>query len=565
MLRIPNPGSDLNVFIRIFRELHKDLEGKRDFDMDAISASMAAKSNVSSQGAFGDEALRRSTKEDRSRDQIYNQSKMYAELYRTLGWLHSTTAKLVFSFSYLGDHIGHATDPNTLLPDCLLGMAYPNEVLEVKGDLRVRPFAAILRAMAALDGCISRDEMIVGPMSIEDDRDPKLFARMVATLKEARTKRGGIEKLIGQVSAQRGISQISMGNYTRFPIAAIQNVGWAEKTGGKFHLTKIGTDKVEQLNKLVDFRVDDYRALPAAARYPFVRASFYRMLERVGFDTSPVAKQLEQDEQLLLKHKVVEPKAALFSPFQQIGYVEMTKALPEAYKAKEENSTNYLLTDAVVATGHAGSRAKTMTISYETTVQAATEEMSTASVRAEILRYLTANKGDIPHAVESLFQSYREANQDVFYPLVSHLFILLGYDCRLSRRGRNYERADATIVDSKGSVPIEIKSPGEEVEISVKGVRQALENKVVLIAREQFPVDPKDTSLVVGYEPPAERSEVHELIENIDTAFDVKVGVVDFRSLLVLATTVVSTGKRLKLDGFKLLKGLIRVARTPAK
>jgi hypothetical protein len=43
------------------------------------------------------------------------------------------------------------------------------------------------------------------------------------------------------------------------------------------------------------------------------------------------------------------------------------------------------------------------------------------------------------------------------------------------------------IVDATDSIPIEIKSPGEEMELSVKALRQAVENKVILLSRNQFP------------------------------------------------------------------------------
>ena len=176
MIRIPNPGSDIDIFIRIFKKLFDELKDRENFDLDDISRAMIKRSNVSSQGAIGSEALRRSTREDRSRDPIYNQSKMYAELFRTLGWLQSTTSALCFSFSLLGEHVATAKTPKALASECLLGLAYPNDVLGIKGEQSVRLFLAILRAMSRLDGTISRDEMIVGPMSINDDRDEKIFS-----------------------------------------------------------------------------------------------------------------------------------------------------------------------------------------------------------------------------------------------------------------------------------------------------------------------------------------------------------------------------------------------------
>ena len=273
MLRIPNPGSDLDVFVRIFRDLHRDLKGHYSFDMDAITKAMVAKSNVSSQGAFGAEALRRSTKADRSRDQLYNQSKMYAELYRTLGWFHSTTAKLLFSFSALGDHVGEAVNPNPLVCECLMGMAYPNEVLGVKSTQNVRVFSTILKTMQALDGRISRDEIIAGPMAVEDDRTPEKMERMFSKLRQCRAKDGALAELVARVGQERGITKTTMENYTRFPIAAIQWTGWAEKRRGHFHLTNEGRAELKRIEALIDFRLGDFRAMPEDARAPFIKGS----------------------------------------------------------------------------------------------------------------------------------------------------------------------------------------------------------------------------------------------------------------------------------------------------
>ena len=291
MLRIPNPGSDLDVFVRIFRDLHRDLKGSYSFDMDAITKAMVAKSNVSSQGAFGAEALRRSTKADRSRDQLYNQSKMYAELYRTLGWFHSTTAKLLFSFSALGDHVGEAVNPNPLVYECLMGMAYPNEVLGVKSTQNVRVFSTILKTMQALDGRVSRDEIIAGPMAVEDDRSQEKMERMFSKLRQCRAKDGALAELVARVGLERGITKTTMENYTRFPIAAIQWTGWAEKRQGFFHLTNEGRAELKRIEALIDFRLGDFRAMPEDARVPFIRSCFYRLLERTGFDLTPVATQ----------------------------------------------------------------------------------------------------------------------------------------------------------------------------------------------------------------------------------------------------------------------------------
>jgi hypothetical protein len=166
---------------------------------------------------------------------------------------------------------------------------------------------------------------------------------------------------------------------------------------------------------------------------------------------------------------------------------------------------------------------------------------------------------NIDAVVEVIKEGFKEANKDVFYPFVSQLFRILGYDSEVSRAGMNYQRWDAIIIDDKKSIPIEIKSPGEEQFISVKAVRQALENKIILLAREQYPTTKEATSLVVGYHIPNDRSEVNGLISDIHKAFNVVIGVIDLRSLLLLVGKMLLEGKVHNKDDLAKLQGIIDV------
>jgi hypothetical protein len=108
-------------------------------------------------------------------------------------------------------------------------------------------------------------------------------------------------------------------------------------------------------------------------------------------------------------------------------------------------------------------------------------------------------------------------------------------------------------------VPIEIKSPGEEQFISVKGVRQAAENKVILLARKASPTTRDATSLVVGYLPPNERAEVGNLMDDIFSAFDITIGLIDLRALLHLAFGCLYGGRRVEPSSILRLRGFINV------
>ena len=230
MLRFPNPGSDIDHFVRIFQAVFPTLSIYQNFDLDDISAALVAQNLATSSGHMGIEALKRSTRADRSKDPLYNQSKSYSELYRLLGWIHPTAdSQLVFTFTYLGAHVAEALqDPRALVLECILGVAYPNPIVKVKGDHKLRPFVTFLRTMSDMDSILSRDELIVGPMSLSDDRDTEEYNGMIDKLREIRGSKSRINEEMALLSNARKILRVTMGNYTRFPLAVLKWSGWAK-------------------------------------------------------------------------------------------------------------------------------------------------------------------------------------------------------------------------------------------------------------------------------------------------------------------------------------------------
>lgn len=558
MLRIPNPGSDIDIFVRIFRDLYAVLKDRADFDLDDMTRAMIERNNVSSQGAFGDEALRRSTRSDRSRDPLYNQSKMYAELFRTLGWIQSTTGALKFAFSWLGEHAARTPEPKPLTLECLVGMAYPNDVLGVQGDQSVRVFPAILSTAAALGGGISRDEMIVGPLSLRDDRDEAEFEAMIARLKRCRTQRGKMEEEIAALSASRKISHVTMGNYTRFPIAAVQWAGWCAKTSrSMLTLTQDGYALLDALSKLNDFRTSDYKALPEAAKAPMTRFSAHLMLARAGFDVSSARSEMQADQATLENLGVSTAPDPLFSPFQQLARSEVNAAFP--HLGADSRGATAKSRQAPVTATPGRTNAKARVLFAATGGLVAVKDGETSAVEKELLACFAATNS-AAKAVEAFATKHSSDNQTTFYPLVAALFRIIGFECRISRRGVNYDRADAMIIDPANSIPIEIKSPGEETELSVKAIRQAVENKIILLSRKMFATTEAATTLAVGFNPPNERSEVRELIEDVHRAYGINVGVLDIRSLAALALAAARSGRSLVLNGFTNMRGVADAA-----
>ena len=109
------------------------------------------------------------------------------------------------------------------------------------------------------------------------------------------------------------------------------------------------------------------------------------------------------------------------------------------------------------------------------------------------------------------------------------------------------------------AVPIEIKSPSEEHFLSTKAVRQAIENKVILLARGGLDTAPELTSLIVGYKIPNKRGDLFALIDDMYAAYGFKIGVLDLRALVLLAMRAITESVTIDEKQLSHLKGFLDV------
>ncbi|MGI6623922.1 MAG: hypothetical protein ACOX57_00680 [Limnochordia bacterium] len=481
MLRFPNPGSDIRSFVSIFQAIHRSLSDKKGFTLDDMSLALTTLNLAASSGYVGRKALYRSTRADRSRDPLYNQSKMYAELFRSLGLVTSRDDKrLFFRFTFLGDHLAATTDPMPLFEQCLLGISYPNEVIDNKVDFEIRPFLAILRTLDALGGRSCRDELILGPLNM-GDRDSKGFLNMIGWLKEIRGNHERLKTELKKLSGRINISINTMGNYTRFPLAAIEHCGWVTKSRDNdlypgrrnmviLELTEYGKERARWANEALDLRLSDLSAMDRTSLAPIIRHSFYAMLKRGGFDIEPMDDFLDRDEMII--SDLSKGRDILLSPYQCLKFETVNEALEISsftFKWTSDNRPEEI---------HEEPSKFSSTSSLKNSIllhSNARDPVTQASTRFDNLERLMENAGQNPMAIVEYFVSeFSNANKDVFYPLVADLFSYLGFNCTATRHGINYERWDAIIDEPPHSIPIEIKSPAEEQFISVKAVRQSL-------------------------------------------------------------------------------------------
>jgi hypothetical protein len=571
MLRFPNPGSTINNFVAVYNAIFERLRGQV-VDLDDIVEATVEANLATSCGHMGQRAIARSTRADRSRDPLYNQLKMYAELFRSLGWLHPTEEKaLNFTFTLLGHQVV-AAGPHylPLLEETVLGISYPSHVLTVMGHHDLRPFSFILQTMMACGNALSRDEMIVGPLSASSDREPGAVANMAARVEMLRESPQAIQNALERLSRERKAQTNTLKNYTRWPIAIMRDCGWTGKDrlrfrrGGKsfeaHKLTEKGRALAQRLAASADIRVDQVDALPFEEKAAISLRSHYSMLEQAGFDLETVRRKLALQSAVFdraLDHlKIQRGQPLIFSPFQSLSVVDIQKIFPaseEAIKTREREAA--VVGGEVVGRGtHDHLFVKPRFVPQIE----GSEHRSTLAFKEELRGLRRRHRSDKEAA--AAFALSRGADTQVqFYPLVSQLFRVLGFKSDYSRAGVNYQRWDACVWLNAVAVPIEIKSPTEEAFLSTKAIRQALENKIILLARGGLKTSINITSLIVGYQLPNERGEMSSLIDDIFSAFSIKIGVIDLSTLALLAIRAVTSDLTIEPKQLGELRGFLHV------
>lgn len=567
VLRFPNPGSSLASFVAAFQVLHGSLGGRTSFGLDDMSRALVRAGLAASSGQIGEEALLRSTRDDRSRDPLYNQSKMYSEVFRMLGWMTPLADdKLRFRLTALGAHIGRdGSAADALIGESLLGIAFPNSHVSSKSDSILRPFAAMLRTALALGGEIARDEMILGPLSMPTDRDPKLFKAMLKGIDGLRTS-SSIKEALEELAEDNDVQVNSFQNYTRFPIGSMRDVGWTTPTrSGKTstnRLTDEGVSVAKWVEQAHDVRAADLDGLSKDVRNGIARTAYYAMLERAGYDLTPVENERGEAwgrcKAALEKLGVREPKMLLFSPCQELSGSELVETLL-AFESADEADNKPAAAPAAGGASKSKTQPKVMLELLDAPAVAEATDDVVDRVAAKIKK-LDKARTKPEQIVDALMEDHAEDDKGEFYPLVAGLFRILGYDCNVTRAGVNQERADAMIRHKVESVPIEIKSPAEERRIGVKAIEQAVENKVILLSRKYAPTLRETSSLVVGFSAPNDRADVTELIADVHATFGLSVGVLDLRSLLRLVVSKVVRGKAPEEKAILRLRGIADVA-----
>lgn len=533
MIRFRNPISDMNILIANFKKMYVDFSNMDYFNLDNIAEFFAREQLASSSGYIGDEALKRSYLiKDDSRKSMKMQAKSYAELFRLLGWITSGEKALNFNFTYLGVHIAvSGSGSKSLFEQCLLGVEYPNHVLDVKFPDQNKPFVNILLFADELDGKIHRDEILLGAMNLLDGYSENEKAKRVSYLKKIRATKS-IDVLNNEIEKLADLNNMqanSVRNLTRFVISSLEFTGWFEKKKLRIYSKSspflILTDKGKKVIKhiknsmiikgsTIDINEPDAKILS--------ELSLLCMFRRAKFDVDEeISKYDSEFKRVCGDSGKID---MFFSPYQYFSGSELEVVLPDyALQTGSEHKTVEVDTNINI-----------LSVKSEAIVEAKKTELSkNEQMKEKILKRISNENGDLNKALIKFMDDIATMKQTEFYPLVANLLgFIFGREAFAPSAGNNNMRYDVMIPDENYSIPVEVKSPTEEEMLSVKAIRQATENKVLLLARKPYKTTFEVSSFACGFKLPNDRSDVYKLIEEIYETYKINIVILDMNTLI---------------------------------
>lgn len=567
MLRFRNPGTEYSTHINIMRQLYKCVCGQEYFTLDDMAIAIAEAKLMTAYGYSGEDAIRLSNTEQESMNSTKMNVKMYAELFRMLGWIapYYENASYPLVFTYIGLHIALSKgDCKRLYEQSVLGISNPTQFdANMKYSEHVRFFKCALRTLIDLGGVMYKHELCLGSMSVNDE-DEEEYQNMINRIRAIRGSYSRLNVAFSKLAESLNMQLQSVDNSTRVPVGLMKNCGWITpihnttlygKSLRCFQITPQGVETYNNILSLYDLRLDKFEELDDDIKQAAIRLSTYSMLERAGYDISSVSNMVSSD--IAICNKFLGGKGILFSPSAVLKRNLVEKALGIQFGQGVAKHRSVAAFESTVLNRIEQSTTRVLDLNIFS--DAPKELLNKPEDREflELVNELKQNGLSSSDIVERLFERFLDATKVNFYPLIATLFKIIGFDCSYSRAGDNGARWDAIIEDPARSIPIEIKSPTEELHISIKAIRQALENKIVLLSRRTYITTRDVTSLAIGYYMPNDRAEVCRLISDIKKVYGYRIGVIDLKSLLSIAVSVLINHRGFNKEELYNLEGLM--------
>lgn len=520
MFRFPNPGSDIERLVNIFRDTFADYT--KSFSLEYISYIMAQHKSASAVGSFGIKAFKKSQTKDKSRNSIYNQAKAYAETYRWLGWIYAESLSKMYVTPIGRLILDEEYDWFPIFKTCFLSWTTPNENIKSKSEYNGYPILNILNTAVKTDGKLSRDEMIVGPLN-EKYEELGSSATYIDDIRKGKLN-------INEEITQFGISKNTLGNYTRIVIAGLRFTKLMKKSGHYFLLTNEGK---RISNKMID------KVLTKDANDDEIIASFKWFLEYSQFNILKSAKNLND--------QILGSPYQIFNPAKINGLLVNAGMLPKYLT----NNSRDMLEKHVKSFTYAKYRQELLA---SFVIESEVGNTHDVYDKDEFNEFLKSTK------LSEILEIVGKYKKEEFYPFVGKLFRIIGFEASVSRNGQNAQRADIVLnYQGKRTIPVEVKSKTEVSKINIKSIEQAFENKIILMSRQYGHFKKDDASFVVGFDYPSSASKANQLVNAYYKVYGVKIVLISISTLVKMAKETLENNRQWDINNFINNMGEVRL------
>lgn len=232
-----------------------------------------------------------------------------------------------------------------------------------------------------------------------------------------------------------------------------------------------------------------------------------------------------------------------FSPFQMLPETSAEWFLGGKIRRHPDSDS------ARISTINSSVTARDLRISAEYNKATSFLEEQTGVIKtiSDRITALAKNGCDTKSIAQTVCNEHKEGNKQTFYPFVHSLLRIIGLECK-----GEVGRFDAYCLFQNHVIPVEIKSFGEAPTYTVKGLRQAIENKIMAF-RGDLKNDLDYATIVVGFDHPENDSESRLLIDQAYSCLKIKIIAADLFSIVRMAVLRIVEDQAVDLE--KLLFG----------
>jgi hypothetical protein len=234
----------------------------------------------------------------------------------------------------------------------------------------------------------------------------------------------------------------------------------------------------------------------------------------------------------------------MFSPYQMIPEVSVNWMLDKKIREQPE------LRKSQIAAINSQVSLLNLRIKPDYSKEQLTPQLLQDSLVAELLGGKESGE-DFEACIAYYLDKYKDDAKETFYPFVHSLLSIIGLECK-----GEVGRMDALCKYKEHVIPAEIKSRTETPTYNVKGLRQAVENKILSLA-PTLEDDIDFSTLVIGFDHPQNDAFVRDFIEKAYEKWGIRIVAINLRSLVSMAIRKVWNNEQIDLDKLLVSYGIV--------